>query len=356
MQIRKIIVSKIISQLSLQENVQLADKAYFKSGKLDENDKEFILSVTSGDNYTKLISDFYFYLKNDTNVYPAHSIDKIKKEIQSLYGLVVEYNKNIFPISEFDIYNAKQISDLISALNSRKKIIEELKKLPSIATRNLKQDVRKERNWRELKDYFEKLEYFMAHYALLGNRDEKTKIKVLQKMFKANATLDDLMLFVDEKQNFIGGVEISKEDIKRLSLTEDFEIIYEQGPIMIVRVDSPEGIKAIGCNSLWCFTYGSGFEEAYKQWNNYSYNDIVYVLIDFREKSDSEDFMHVLISTLMDEDGDLRQFDEPDEETSPLFNMSNENYFGPYSTLKHLFGDNYQEIVKKYLNFDEDFS
>ena len=82
-------------------------------------------------------------------------------------------------------------------------------------------------------------------------------------MFKGNTTLEQLMRFVDEKTNFIGGVDFTKEDVKKLSESEDFEIIYEQGNVMIVRVDSPDGIKAIGCNSLWCFTYGSGFDSAY---------------------------------------------------------------------------------------------
>jgi rfaE bifunctional protein nucleotidyltransferase chain/domain len=48
------------------------------------------------------------------------------------------------------------------------------------------------------------------------------------------------------EENFIGGVEFTRDDIKKLSQSEDFEIIYEQGDIMIVRVDSPQGIKAIG--------------------------------------------------------------------------------------------------------------
>ena len=121
---------------------------------------------------------------------------------------------------------------------------------------------------------------------------------------------------------------------------------------MIVRVDSPNGIKAIGCNSLWCFTYGSGFDSAYRDWNNYSYNDTVYVLIDFREKSDSEDFMHVLIKPLTDENNKLIEYDEDNEDEHPIYNMSNENYRNPYSILNHLFGNNYKKIINNYLNFD----
>ena len=192
----------------------------------------------------------------------------------------------------------------------------------------------------------------MANYSLLSNRDKNTQIKVLRKMFKGNTTLDELMRFVDDKLNFIGGVEFTRDDIKELSEVEDFEIIYEKGDIMIVRVDSPDGIKAIGCNSLWCFTYGSGFDNAYIQWNNFSHNDMVYVLIDFREKSDSEEFMYVLIKPLVDEDGNLIEYDEDNEDEHPIYNMSNENFSNPYSILKHLFGRGFKGIIKNYLNFE----
>jgi hypothetical protein len=171
-------------------------------------------------------------------------------------------------------------------------------------------------------------------------------------MFKSNITLKELMRFVDDKSNFIGGVEFTKKDVKKLSYEEDFEIIYEQGNIMIVRVDSPNGIKAIGCNSLWCFTYGSGFDAAYRQWNNYSYNDTVYVIIDFSKESDSEDFMYVLIKPLTDGDGNLISYDEDNEDEHPLYNMSNENYSNPYYILEGLFGEEYENIIHNYLNFD----
>ena len=271
------------------------------------------------------------------------------KTLKPLYGDVLNYNKNVYPIIGYNVYNLSNIYEIINGLEKRRKIIEEIKKLPSIATRNLKDDIRKERTSKELYVYLNDLEYFMTHYYLLSNRDKDTQIKILRKMFKGNTTLKQLMRFVDEKSNFIGGVDFTKEDVKKLSKSEDFEIIYEQGNVMIVRVDSPDGIKAIGCNSLWCFTYGTGFDSAYRQWNNYSYRDIVYVLIDFREKSDSENFMHVLIKPLTDENNNFIEYHEEDE---PIYNMSNENFRNSYSILKHLFGKNYKKIIADYLNFN----
>jgi hypothetical protein len=75
-------------------------------------------------------------------------------------------------------------------------------------------------------------------------------------------------------------------------------------------------------------------------------------LIYFREESNSEDFMHVLISPLIDEEGNLIEYDDDDDYKYPLFNMSNENYSNPYGILEHLFGNNYENIIYNYLNFE----
>ena len=331
----------------LHENIQLADKVYFKTGKLTEVDRENILDITGGDNYTKIVSDFYYEYKG-----MGLDIQQIIKNLRPLYDDIINYNKNVFPIVGYDINNPTNVLDMIYGLQKRRKVIGLIKKLPSFATRNMREDIRKERTNNELGEYLNNLDYLMSHYTLLSNRDEKIQGKILRKMFKSNTTLKELMRFVNDKSNFIGGVEFTKEDVKKLSYEEDFEIIYEQGDIMIVRVDSPNGIKAIGCNSLWCFTYGSGFDAAYRQWNNYSHNDTVYVIIDFSKESDSEDFMYVLIKPLTDGDGNLISYDEDNEDEHPLYNMSNENYSNPYYILEGLFGEEYENIIHNYLNFD----
>lgn len=334
-------------QQILIENIQLADKIYFNTNKLSDEDKEIILNITNGNNYTKIIADFYFILKKYET-----DLSDIMKRLKPLYDDVLKYNNNVFPVVGYDVYNTTDILGVIEGLEKRRKIIDNIKKLPSIATRNLKEDIRKERTNYELDKYLNDLEYFMAQYSLLSNRDKDSQIKILRKIFKGNTSLEQIMRFVDEKENFIGGVDFTRDDIKRLSEIEEIEIIYEKDNVMIVRVDSPKGIKAIGCNSLWCFTYGSGFDNAYRQWNNYSYNDMVYVLIDFREKSDSENFMHVLINPLTDDSGNLIDYDEDNEDEHPIFNMANENYSNPYSILKYLFGSDFETIINDYLNFD----
>ena len=352
--IRKIIRNKINK---LFENVQLADKVYFNTKKLSPEVKNLIISkITNGDNFTKIITDIYFeYLKQDPYTYEnGNDILKPEKlnELKSLYQNLKNYNKNLFPIKGMDIFNPDNILEIIHSFLNREKIIKIFKRLPSIALRNMKEDVKKERTASELLSYFKDLEYFFANYSQIFNRDENMQKTIYQKIFKSNTTLEDIMQFVDDKESFLGGAEFKKDDIKKMALDEEFEVIYEQGNAMIIRVDSPDGIKAIGCNSLWCFTYGNGFDNAYRMWSEYSYNDQVYVIVDFREESDSSDFMHVLIKPLTDEDGELQKYTEENEDEIPLYNMANQNYLNPYYVLKSLFGNNYEKIINKYLNFN----
>lgn len=344
--LQKILLEEI--KIFINENVQLADKVYFNTNKLTPEDKNVILRITKGDNYTKLVSDIYYYMKKNRIEYNENSLIK---RLTLIYGEIKNYNKNVFPIVDFDINN-NQNNFILYALEYRRKIINEIKKLPSIAVRNLKNDIRVPRNYSELSNYLHDLEYFMGYYSLLYNRDEKTQLKIARKMFKADITLDDLMNFVDDKESFLGGVEFTRDNIIELSKTEDIEIIYEQGNIMIVRVETPEAIKAVGCNSLWCFTYGSGFENAYRQWNNYSHNDMVYVIINFNKESNSSEFMHVLIKPLINDNGRFIKYNDDDNDSYPIFDMGNDNFTNPYFILNDLFGDNYKQIIKKYLNFE----
>ena len=84
MSLRKIIRSVINENFglsySLYENVQLADKLYFNTDKLSQEDKDIILGITGGDNYTKIISDFYYYLKIQ-NKMPIE-LPKVKSQIE----------------------------------------------------------------------------------------------------------------------------------------------------------------------------------------------------------------------------------------------------------------------------------
>lgn len=349
-------MKELIKQL-LRENLQQAEKVYFKNGKLSEKAKQVILMITNGDPYTKLISDMYFAeliqqhkigqwgLKGIDNSHeetetPESDIldNKSLKDLQLLHKDLTTYNKNIFPIKGFNINGVDNIHYFMSGLKQRRLILKMFSELPTIASRNMKNDIRTERTYPELQSYRSDLEYFTAFYGQLGNRDEAARKKIDNKMFIKGITLDKLLRFAEDKENMVGGTKFTRNKIKQIVKEDgyDLNIIYDKNNKMIVEVSGPEGIKKIGCNSLWCFTYGSGFDSAYRNWNNYSTNDLVYVLIDFNESPDSKDFMYVLIKPLMDE------YDEEEyENPTTLFDMSNEVQYSP------------NQIISSFLDFNE---
>lgn len=361
--------------IELAENVQQADKVYFNKGLLSQKVKEIILHITGGDAWTKLLSDIYYAkmmqwkksghwilagLDGDEHEPEEHEyhkpgendvmhIDDLKK-IRSFHNQLKIYNKNIFPIKGLNVNGVADIWDLIKALNYREKILVHTRQLPSIAIRNLKNDIRRERNSDELHKYESQLESFLMHYSMISNRDEKFRKVVDSKMFKSNTSIEELLDFVDEKHNLLGGRNFTKQSIKRLVKENeyDMEIVYDSGNVMVVDVTSADAIKQIGCNSFWCFTYGEAARQAYTNWSNYSTNGHVYVLIDFSVSSDSSDFMHVLIAPL-NFNSKIDDYNGDTENSSKLFDMSNDESDNALGIVNHLIGDKAPFI----LHFDE---
>lgn len=329
---------RTIIQEILLENKQLADKLYFNTKILSQEDKNIIYNITHGDNTTKLISDIYAAYKDNWN------FREILKNLPLIHNQLLNYNPNVFPIKDYDILNSKNINNLYYILIFRNKIINNIRQLPSIAVRNLKNDIRTIRDYNMFDDYNNDLENFMMSYSLLGNRDITLLNKIHNKMFKSNITIDDLNDFVKEKENLLGGKEFTVTDIiNMVDNNEDMEIIFNYNNVLVLKIYSAEAIKEIGCNSFWCFTYG---RDNYRNWSAYNYNGMVYVIIDFKEKSDSPNFMYTLIKPLEK----LSYYSkEENEDNSPLYDMANENYYNPYIILTKLVGK--QNI--KMFNFDE---
>lgn len=353
----------------VSENIQLADKTYFTPGRLSPRVREIIVSkITNGDAWTKLICDIYFAMAQNNHAvgdWAVRSLDdssaeidrsekKLEndvmgiddwKKVKSYYQQLKAYNKNVFPIIGLNPNGVEDIWSLIRALDQRATILEKIKLLPSIALRNMREDIRVPRGGSEMNNYRHNLENFLAYYSLLDNREAELKRFVEKKMFKSGMTIDKLLNFVEEKENLLGGKKFDKDVIK--DLIEDnnhgeLEIIYEQGDIMIVEVSGPYGIKDIGCNSLWCFTYGEGYS---RNWSQYSYNDTVYIIIDFSESSDSANFMNVVIKPLV---WNPKSEDEEEINDETIFDMSNTNR---YDALRFLGSTIGLDTAKKLLTF-----
>ena len=121
----------------------------------------------------------------------------------------------------------------------------------------------------------------------------------------------------------------------------DLKIIYDKGDIVIVDVTGQSGIKDIGCNSIWCFTYGNEYGRAGEHWDTYSTNGHVYAIIDFKESQSSPEFIHILI----------KPFDKQAEDESHLYDMKNDQTYGrAENTIQHITGD---PSVLKLFTFDD---
>lgn len=363
----------IRESILLAENIQQADKIYFSKGLLSPRVREIIMHITGGDAWTKLLTDIYYaemmqwkktghwavnafdgdnHEPEPEEYHKPGQDDVMNKEdwkrMRQFHNQLKEYNTNIFPVKGFNINGVKDIWDLITALKQRAKILEDFKKLPSIAIRNMKSDIRQPRNSSDMNAYRDSLEHFLAYYSQLGNRAPKFRKAIENKMFRAGVTLNDLLNFVEEKENLVGGKNFTKNIIKRLAKENDYDmdVVYDHGNVMVVDIQSPDAIKKIGCNSLWCFTYGQEFRLASNNWNNYSTNDHVYVIINFAESPDSPEFMHVLIKPL---DYTTPPSDEGDINDSKLFNMANEESYNALGVVEHLIGDQAPYIM----HFDE---
>jgi hypothetical protein len=126
---------------------------------------------------------------------------------------------------------------------------------------------------------------------------------------------------------------------------EELKVKYNKGNIMIIEVSGPDGIKEIGCNSLWCFTYNrKGGETNWNDWYNNSTNGYCYIIIDFSQASDSEDFMHVLTKPLLYDYSDYRG------DSERLYNMSNRDMGDSGDDEDEIYGSYINRMIETYLD------
>lgn len=364
----------IRESINLAENLQLADKVYFNPGRLSSEVKRIVLHITRGDAYTKIISDIVYAMLqqdersseflmthlSDTEEKPApkggYDVSKSNlqlkdwQKIRAYHNQLKAYDKNVYPIAGLDINNQKDIWKLINALNQRSSILEYIKKLPSIAIRNMKEDIRKPRTSLELQYYRADLEQFLKYYALLNNRQGEMRTVMDKKMFRSGVALQDLLSFVKNKQNLIGGTKIDKKFVKQIvgENSSELKIVYEKGNVIIIDVTGENGIKAIGCNSVWCFTYSEDstvYRGPKTTWGSNHTNGHVYVIIDLSQDSDSPYLMYTLIKPL-----DITADDYQEGNKEKLVNMANEFEDYPLEVLGDLMDIN---SVNTVMNFGQ---
>jgi hypothetical protein len=333
----------ILLKSLLFENYQLAKKLYIDTNIIDNDVVKFLSDLSNKDYTFKVLADVYIQSRQD--LAPGFSWENAVIQFRN-------YNKNVFPIKNFSFDDPHSVvGEVKSVVNtqllvSRNRCLKMLHKWPSFARRNLAQDIKIPRNTLQFFELYRQMEYINQHLSLLDNRPDGVKQNILRKIFSSNhPRFEDVLNFVEDKENLLNGIAYSKDELYNIvrKHSYDLKIVYDKGNIVIVDVTGQTGIKHIGCNSLWCFTYGDEYGHAGEQWNDYSYNGHVYAIINFSYPQDSPEFIHIVTKQFKrSQYRDPRQltfaFDKDDngkneDPDSGIYDMANNQVYGDAETI-----------------------
>lgn len=319
----------------IPENYQLGMKIY--GSVLTPEDINFLSRLSEKDYTFKTLADLLMEERQ------GYELKWSNKNWEDAVAQLRQYNTNFLPIEGFS-FDSRTPTVTKRMLTDRLNCILELSKWPKTALRNLRKDIRIPR-----KDFHylsNTLHYINAYLSYLDNKSEPARNSIYRKVFSSeHPSFESIRDFVEDKKNLLSGTAYTKEELYDIVKKNDYdlEIIYDKGNIVIIDVKGQPGIKAIGCNSLWCFTYGSEYGKAGEQWEIYSRNDHVYAIIDFNQSQDSPEFVHIL----------TKPFDEQTDDESYLYDMSNEQTYGrAESTILRITRD---KSVLDLFKFEEDY-
>ena len=272
-------------ELSLSENLQLADKLYFKTGELTDNDRKLILSITGGDNYTKLIADAFHHFKQfeqDKDDWNPNSIRMMKK----MYEYIKDYDSNFFPIVDYDPQNIIKpklhILELFEALQDRENVVGFVREhFDRIYLRNIRDDIRKPRTRWEFVELFNKMKDLRSQFNTLKTINPVYSDKIFKKAFSSkNKTIDSVLQHLKNIKNFLVNDITPNQIREEIKYCSESNIVYEKNKVMIILVGSNQDMVTLGNNTLWCFARQS-YDQDY--WDTYAQGSHVYIIIDFKK-------------------------------------------------------------------------
>ena len=294
----KIIISE--SQLGriINETYGELEKYYLKPGLFDDEDRDVIMNITGGDNWTKLIADMYKYLANKYNPEMVNPKRLDAREINLLrdaHEMLKRYNKNVLPLK--DLYAKDYYTHPLGIRNDlelRENIINKLKEFPSVLLRNLRDDIRKERDEYEFKALWDTLRPILTSLKLLNNVNPEQKQKILEKVFSSKFnTFEEIKIRLEDTTIPYLSEESGMDELvsKVEDMGDEAEIIYNQDNILAVVIKSPEAMRYIGCSSQWCFATGGG------HWDQYAPHGFATIVFNLNEFPSEPTRMVVVLST-----------------------------------------------------------
>ncbi len=300
-------VSRMRVMMGLNESVQLADKVYFNSGKLEPRVKEAIIGLTNGNNFTKLVTDFYYQMnrfESDQSKYTERNMDIV----EDFYNLVRAYDKQLFPVPgnltdyKYETQdNRFHVMSLYEMLRERSHLVKSWVKLSDIIKRNM---------MRPIKEYIYDIDTADSHYQLLISYNfkkvyeelkvinkilqalpEKKHDEMLPKLFRSGRSFKDIVAgfeHLSKAMSYIGdGAETGRKHVLDLLPYLDADLVYDKNDVLVIKVNDYEAMQQLGCYSNWCFAQVGS--ENY--WDDYAGLGYVYVIMDFNMDIDDARFL-----------------------------------------------------------------
>lgn len=275
----------------LFENPQVADKKFFNTGKLSPEFKQELLNITHGDHFTNLVAEFSYYFAKNGN-------DKgITKLAEAFYQYLKEYDKNLFPV-KYDLFSYSEdqdrphhITDLYSILRERHYLVQNFKKLPSIAIRNLKSLTKVPTDQEYALGFIDKKIIELVKAIKFIPKTKKGEV-ILQKIFNSKNNLDTMLAVAKNYAHaFTELSDENKEDLLDVLPMLDADVIQNSDNILVIQVNDQEAMERIGCTSVWCFARPNS--EGY--WDDYAPLGYVYVIFNFALETDDAKFLMVYL-------------------------------------------------------------
>lgn len=254
---------------SLDETAGELDKQYMRTKVFDNEDRDVIMSITNGDAWTKLIADMYYYLgeqyrdkDGEWHIKPKKLNQNELQVLEESYELLKKYNKNVLPIHDLFAkeHNAHPLEKW-QDLRTREAIISRLRKFPSILLRNLKNEIRKERQHWEFETLFQTVKEVQGALELLEKVKPEKKEIIYKKIFSSkNDTFDAIKKRLEDTTlSYLSQDEDLPDMVGKVNdMGDEAEILYSQNNVLVVEIKSSEAMKYLGCSSQWCFASESG--------------------------------------------------------------------------------------------------
>jgi len=301
-------ISRIRVIMGLTENIQLADKLYFKPGLLSDEVRNAILNITNGDNFTKLVADLYMQFNRFEGDNSPNIVRSSLTIVEDFYDELINYNKKLFPVpgnlSDYAFQtdrNDWHIITLYELLRDRNKLVYQWSKVPNIIRRNL---------GKALNDYIygeQKPNHYLPHYfktgaEILKEINDIIKLmpqrkfeEVVPKLFSSDKTLQNMKDGISNLKNTLSmlnsNMGIDMETVIDMVQQVNADIIQQTHKLLVVRVNDADAMQHLGCYSSWCFAVPGGDN----YWDDYAGKNYVYIIYDFYMDIEDARFMQVYL-------------------------------------------------------------